>query len=666
MKTSDQLAISMQFIALETALESFEESNKQGDESVGNRSYRGMCIVDMVRYNNRLGKWDKIETAKKLNYANELLGGVLREKLREAKEYSRKVKESLSKLYSFSSLKPIPIALDDSLNMEDSKPKSEEKNEPQRKRTISIFKGKLIRGEIYKDFRRLAECQFRLADVIWDINERRRLYKSSIKNNLGAKSLLEENDSVNPEVFSFIASSHYKLAEISSENKRRRNIEDALDYFERAFMSGDDKSAENRSKKGSCYLKLLEIELEEKSSTEEINQRVKETKETLEKAVEINGKGDFVYPLFLLASLSQRIIQGGGDLRDYGLKIPREYIGKALESYNENNPNWNVKEINGCRNLVYQTFDNYGLLSPFFLMKKGKSKYLEKEIENTKKLNQELENEFGKDRKFYTIDPLAIISRSGESSEDEGEKYYFMSRISGKTLEKLIDRKDSRFSNILEDVVRYLGFIHGRMPKGEAGFEYESFIEKKLGQLGIDPDVIKNISENYSPIRDDLKSGLFVFNKDAHTRNWLINEGDMPEEYSVYAIDLEGKKDSVPAEIDLASLLEYANITSEEKKRFFQIYKESLSKYMSIDSFSGEICSERRYLNASFSKAISMAPWPTITWERKIKILRNARENLEKIKEVDADYYQKFSANYDNLLDGLGKVIDFVGSDNHQ
>ncbi len=612
-----KLGQEMQFIAIESSFEAFKKSNEKGDNRPDNESYRGMCLVDLVKLNNWLHKFDREEARNKLNEAEGLLEDVFNKRREEVNSATIKEVE------------------------------------------------KSLEEKLVKDHTRLAECKFRLADITDDIQIKKGLYQNVINNNKKAKErLMNIGVTIKPEIPSFIASSHYKLAEISLEKDEKiKNLEETINFNEEARLLGDN-SPENRSKMGSCYLRLLNIALEEKN-VEGIDRSIRKVKETLEDAVRINesNKESFVYPIFLLGLLSQKIFENSMNPQDYGLKTFNEYVSEAIGSYNENSPYWSIEIIGQSKNFVFQSLDNHGLLKPIFLMKKGDLKYLEKEMENARILNEKLEKEFGRDRKFYSINPLSIISHEDKYDISKSGKYYVMFREKGILLSQMIQERDENLIDIVKDVVKFLGFIHAQMLVGESNFEYESFIKRKLNQMGIDENIIQKIVENYLPIREDLKKRFFVFNKDAHPRNWMIGKKESDTIEKIIALDLEQKRESVPAEADLASLLEFVDFNEEEKEELFNLYKNSLEVYLPeekrsfLESF---MPSFRGYLNASFPKAISVISWPTISKEDKIKILKNTRDNLNKVKKIDLEYYNTYFEYYRNILYGLNGIIEII------
>ena len=332
------------------------------------------------------------------------------------------------------------------------------------------------------------------------------LYQSSITNNEEAAFILtEEHLPINPEIYSYIAASHFKL----------RNPRKAITFFIQAKKY--DKSPELASKIGNCRFYLLYEELNKGSNKEELTPLIRETKISLEEAIKKNTatKGDNIYPYFILGKLSREVAEYGLNTADFGLESPQVYISKALETYNENNSYWSVKTVGKrSKNFVCAPLDNYGLLEPIFIFKRGKFGELNEELEMTKILNEKLEEKLGNSRKFFVPSPFNILEH-----KDEGEKftgtYYVMSKEDGTVLEDLLDDpgigKEQKL-DILKDVSAYLSFIHSSLPKPETPeFKCEEYIEERLTKKGIEvAEAIENIQKLISSDSSDSDMAQYL------------------------------------------------------------------------------------------------------------------------------------------------------------
>mgnify|MGYP001607235501 FL=1 len=481
----------MQFIALQNALEAFDKSydNGKGDTNLDNMSYRGMCITDIARLNNWLKKYSGAEIRKKLEGAEELLTSVLVKRLDEVREsviYKRRLKEAAKKLSEnyqrteeeFNKKNPYfqdflsglrkqkgPFGEVEKSKLPTNKPP---RKEPDLERQLLDYEIEIkIKSELYKDYRRLAECQFHLAELTNDFKERRRLFVQSIRSNLHAKNLLKGK--TNKEIYSFIGESYYKLAKLSltpkDASKRKKYLTKTADYLELAY-NRDDKSPENRSKTGDCYIRTLEIRIKENdASEEEIRDLVKKTKETLEEAVKISEKKEreFYYPYCLLAEMSDILVDNKLAEIDNDLgELTKRYnwltvVKKLFE--NKKYLSGVLKPIENKEN-VFVVNDEYGLMAHDLIIKKSEKR-------------EELANQFLWDKFIYDgMRDRGISSDSVPSSrpiclkeESSDEFYYVMRRSKGVNLDKKFYNSDDEGSveNEIRPALENFAKLHRRL-----------------------------------------------------------------------------------------------------------------------------------------------------------------------------------------------------------
>lgn len=401
---TSQLGKEMQFIAVKSSFEAFEESHKprrggEGDNSLDNESYQGVCLTDLVKLNNWLHKFDSNEARKMLEEAEPLL-------------------------------KKVVIG---------------RKEEVDNAITEEIKKG--LKEKLAKDYTRLAECKFRLADgdITRDTEERKKLYAEVIDLNDRAIALGRTIS----EVYGSIAGSHYKLAELSCDIKeKKKHLEEAVTIFESLFKKAEDFSAENRSKTGSCYIGLLELELEENKHSfrkreihrisnllgieTKIDRCIGQAKDALEGAIEKGKKkkGGFIYPYCLLAELSDSIsdnkIRGHDTLtRDYNWD---KVVGKLFEKENLKEI---LKPLFEEKEKVCVVNDEYGLMRRDLIVK---------ESEDEEELKQEfLRNKFIYDAMKKSLDLASDsvpFSRPINFIQKDGKHYYVMRRSKGINLDR--------------------------------------------------------------------------------------------------------------------------------------------------------------------------------------------------------------------------------------
>ena len=364
------------FIALESALTSFEESARgdEGDKSLDNKSYRGTCMTELAKLNRWLKKWDNNEVREKLKEAKSLLENVV-----------EKREEELLVL---------------------------EKN----------GESEYTKAKLSKDYTRLSECEFRLADsdITLDTDERKKLYEDVIKLN----NLAIARGRVTSQTNSFIASSHYKLVELSSDNnEKKKHLDEAINGFNLSFGEGDN-SPENRGKTGSCYLKRLEIMLQENPASDEIEAIIGKARETLEDAVRKGKEKSFIYPYCLLAELSDSI--GDNKIGGYDELMERYSWKTVVDKLFDNKDNLANIFRPLTKEKVWIVDDEYGLMKRDLVIK---------ENENVEELKQEfLRNKFIYDTMKDSLNlasdsvpfsrPISVIQKGGKS-------YFVMRRSKG-------------------------------------------------------------------------------------------------------------------------------------------------------------------------------------------------------------------------------------------
>ncbi|MFA5258849.1 MAG: aminoglycoside phosphotransferase family protein [Candidatus Pacearchaeota archaeon] len=598
--------IEMQSISLEHALSAFEKSREAFDESSDNLSYTGFGITNLATLNQLSGRISREEMEKRLIYAESLLERVLETR-----------KEEKSK-------------------------------------------------DLYKDYTRLAECQFRLAGLTVDISAKKGLYRKVISNNLKAARLFNTNPL--PEFFSYIASSFFKSSEVSFDsNLRTRYLRKATRYLDRAYEAGD-KSVENRAKKGFCSLKLLEdMSIKGNTASEEVDALVMQSKQSFEEAIQLaepQGRGLTknldVYSYFLFYYLSKAVCENrisGGDLNKYQLREPAEYVKDAFDLF-FTRPALDLKQISEGSNLVCKSLDDHGLLNNIFVLKKGKRISLDKEMEITSELNQRLLGRFGENKKYLVPRPHGIFFHEDNNPDFTGD-YYVMSYKEGNTLERILkdERKgEEQRLGVLLDVTDYLAFIHAEVPINDKDFRFDrgrSDISLRLqrfkkSELRFTSRDIENILSNYSVIEESLKDSLLVFNKDAHPRNWIIRSNQ-----DVVALDFEGGV--IPQAYDLVKLMESGTIPLDKRDELIQHYVDRYREYSSgqnldFDKF------KPQYFNLILHKALAfIGGWSkqkSDEWNRNIVLaVENAQKSVAYIQaNLSSDpRYKTLESSFDNL-----------------
>jgi hypothetical protein len=163
---------------------------------------------------------------------------------------------------------------------------------------------------------------------------------------------------------------------------------------------------------------------------------------------------------------------------------------------------------------------------------------------------------------------------------------------------------------------------------------------------------------NYAPIDYDVSNTdpLFVFNKDAHPRNWIVEETKKGRR--ITAIDFEAKTTLVPAELDLVRLFEPCHLVLEQRERLLRHYITNMERYR--NEADANKVSMRRYLNLSVPQAIAFLTWPQLPLDEKLALLQDARKNVEMVRGVDLQYYQTFEKEYKNVQECLSSLEEIL------
>lgn len=141
----------------------------------------------------------------------------------------------------------------------------------------------------------------------------------------------------------------------------------------------------------------------------------------------------------------------------------------------------------------------------------------------------------------------------------------------------------------VEKAADYLAIIHKKLSHPKETRDYKQLINQRI--LDSEYDFLKPIVNEWSFLFDSI-IGDFVFDKDAHGRNWIVGEE------GITALDFE-HKDSAHQEYDLNKLIEqYHRIGFEEKIRVLKTYFSRFGVKDTPERIKG-------YLSASFPAAVN-------------------------------------------------------------
>lgn len=171
----------------------------------------------------------------------------------------------------------------------------------------------------------------------------------------------------------------------------------------------------------------------------------------------------------------------------------------------------------------------------------------------------------------------------------------------------------------------------------------------------------KQIVRNYRPVLKAITdNAVWVYNKDAHPENWIKKDN------KIAAIDFEGKE-LVPAQFDLANLLEYGNFfTRKEIRRCVNRYYQMAGlEGVQMENENGSVNEKmfmRGYYNAVIHRMISLSSaWsspkrPNMHLQRRHALAR-ALYAIKRLREEDKEYYITHEDEYRALRKELAQLV---------
>ncbi len=299
-----------------------------------------------------------------------------------------------------------------------------------------------------------------------------------------------------------------------------------------------------------------------------------------------------------------------------------------------NSPDTLWERIGESRSLVRRVKNNEHFSGTFLFKEHNLKDSLETEVEKYEELKKK------------GFDTPEILFQEPE------EKAMMMRVLGGETLYDLLLAKKEVPMMIVVDT---LASIHSKMPNYLDKLSVAWKLRSKLlaKEFGISRDRARRIIQNYRPVYDAVvKDAVWVWNKDAHPENWIIDKG------KIYVIDCEADY-CVPAAFDLANLLEYGDFFD---KRQINSY---LTRYIQMAQIEklpiDETTFRRSYYNAvihrmlSLSSAWSSPERPKMHGLRKNALLR-AMNAIDALKTEDRNYYILHKDSYDALQSELADI----------
>ncbi len=311
------------------------------------------------------------------------------------------------------------------------------------------------------------------------------------------------------------------------------------------------------------------------------------------------------------------------------------------------------------KNLVYELKNNKFLGSTIIF----KAKKSREELVQEKSATETIEKIVAAEKNCFVPIPLHITEKQ---INIRGENLHvYASRIeSGSTLLQQINAGRQTISDFFK-IAGCLALIHAKFPAektyGKLPIAATLFFGKlRSSDFAVPAKLQKEIMKNYRPVYDSIVSQNFVYNKDAHPENWLIDDSS-----NITALDCE-KGWLVPQQFDLANLLDYGNYLSyaQKKQIIFGAYlpaygKETNSRIDEKKFITG-------YLNSVVHRALSLSSaWSSkdrqsLKPKRKF-LIDNAIQSICNVAKEDMFYYGSYALNYTRLMQALSELSAHLG-----
>ena len=180
-------------------------------------------------------------------------------------------------------------------------------------------------------------------------------------------------------------------------------------------------------------------------------------------------------------------------------------------------------------------------------------------------------------------------------------------------------------------------------------------INERLTSLGLKSETLDKIINNLDQVFGTIYNIKKVVNKDAHSRNWIIDEFG-----GIVAIDFEADR-IVPITYDIANLIDqHGRMPIYEKDELFDKCLESFIKYGGkIDNYNKDQY-KLAYLNSVIIRTLEAY---SMLRESDKDIMLDSIENsikaIERIKTEYNEYYRLNEIKYNNLSEGIRELKIF-------
>ena len=320
--------------------------------------------------------------------------------------------------------------------------------------------------------------------------------------------------------------------------------------------------------------------------------------------------------------------------------------------------------IGESKNLVYE-LKNSKFLGSTIIFKAKKSR---EELTQEKAAADTIE-EIIADEKSCFVPTLLHITEKQIKIGNESLYVYASMVERGQTLLQKINSGEQTKEDFCK-IASYLALIHAKFPAektyGKLALARALCFDKLRNKdFAVPTRLQKEIINNYRPIYDSIVAQNFVYNKDSHPENWLIDDSG-----NITVLDCE-KSWLVPQQFDLANLLDYGNYLgyAEKKQIIFDAYLPAYGKE------TNSIIDEKKfiagYLNSVVHRALSLsAAWSSkdrqSLWPKRKSLIDNAIQSICNVAKENPSYYDRHALSYTRLTNALSELSGHLAQSSTQ
>lgn len=298
-----------------------------------------------------------------------------------------------------------------------------------------------------------------------------------------------------------------------------------------------------------------------------------------------------------------------------------------------------LEVLTGNKNRVALFEDE--MLREELIVKSATEESLNAEVATTERLRYIL-------RDFDNYDvpiPIAIIKRGNKF-------YYVMEQASGELLADKIRNRTATPEEFYA-VADFMGLIHARLNSYQRKErEYTEIIKERLTQAQVPELVVRRIQRSLYVTLPPLQKVEKICNKDAHPRNWMVDEFG-----GIVALDLEVDR-LIPLTFDTANLLDqYEGLSDGEKYVILTRHVESFREYSAEPADINMDDYKLAYLNSVLIRALEIYGQLKTTKREVVSAsLNNAQRAIDRIQMDFELYYTRNRRQYQELYSAIEQL----------